>query len=650
MGLSAALGVVLIFGIVYVWRVVRDPSVFLLMPRAGAQWIRFDRPPSLVLGPTDEQFHGFRKRFTVSQTPDRAMLRVQAFRHASVTLDGRRVLSTDLEVTRWKYPREVDLAPWLSPGEHELMIVVANRFAPPCVIAWCPELNLRTGPDWESSTDRETWSNALPAADRPRPSISTEFLRADKALLRHLPALVPVFIAAAAFFVWGGAWRQRLTPEYARWALIAGYAVLFLNNLFKLHFGIGFDIEGHYNYIVYIVDNLRLPLANEGWTMFQAPLFYLVAAPLYAFMNALMRTEHAIAGLRIIPMFSGVALIEITYRSMKVVYPDRRDLQIAGTVIGALLPMNLYMSHYVGNEMPAGALAGLFVYFALMLNREPAGVDRFRTMALIGLALGFAILTKASALVLAVPLALLVAYCLFASASGDRNVTVRGMKAYAGVFGAAALVSGWFFLRNLYHLGRPFFGGWEPERGMIWWQDPGYRTPGDFLRFGDALFYPVYASLSSVWNGLYASFWMDSTMGSIINRVEAPQWNYGFLLASVWLGLVPTFLILTGFVRTIAAPHTLAGTGHLFAALCIVIYFVVILNLCLNVPFFSPIKASYTVGLTPCYAILASAGLEAVSKRRAPRLILYGLLATWAFAAYTGYFILSGSPGAGPSH
>lgn len=600
-----------------------------------------------MLGPIDEQLHGFRTRFTLSQIPERAVLRVQAFRHASVTLDGRRVLSTDLDVTRWKYPREVDLAPWLSPGEHELMIVVANRFAPPSVIAWCPELDLRTGPDWESSTDREKWSNALPAAVRSRPPISSEFPRADKALLWLLPALVPVFIAAVAFFIWGGVWQQRLTPEYVRLALIVACAVLFLNNLFKIHFGIGFDIEGHYKYIVYIVDNLRLPLANEGWTMFQAPLFYLVAAPLYALMNALMRTEHAIAGLRIIPMLSGLALVEITYRSMKVVYPDRRDLQIAGTVIGALLPMNLYMSHYVGNEMPAGVLAGLFAYFALKLNREPGGVDRFRTMALIGLTLGFAILTKASALVLAVPLALLVAYCLFAS--GNRNVSVRAMKAYTGVFGAAALVSGWFFLRNLYHLGRPFFGGWEPERGMIWWQDPGYRTPGDFLRFGDALFYPVYASLSSVWDGLYASFWMDSTLGSIVNRAEAPQWNYGFLLTSVWLGLVPTLLILTGLVRTIATPHRLAGTGHLFAVLCIAIYFAVILNLCLHVPFFSPIKASYTVGLTPCYTILATAGLDTVSKRRAPRLLLYGLLATWAFAAYAGYFILSGSPTAAPS-
>jgi hypothetical protein len=323
---------------------------------------------------------------------------------------------------------------------------------------------------------------------------------------------------------------------------------------------------------------------------------------------------------------------------MRIARPDRRDLQIAGTLIGALLPMNLYMSHYLGNEMLAGAFAGLCILLALRLNREPAGADRSRLMVPIGLTLGLAILTKASALVLAVPLTLLVAYCLFAP--GRKNLAVRAMKAYAAVFGAAALMSGWFFLRNLYYLGRPFFGGWEPERGMIWWQDPGYRTPGDFLRFGDALFYPVYSSLSSIWNGLYASFWMDSTLGSIVNRVEAPEWNYGFLLSSVWLGLVPSLLIAAGLVRTVAAPRKHMGTGHLFAVLCIAIYIAVILNLCLHVPFFSPIKASYTVGLTPCYALLATAGVDLASKWRGSRYVLHGLLAAWAFAAYAGYFIL----------
>ncbi|MGD0589784.1 MAG: hypothetical protein ABSA44_03150 [Bacteroidota bacterium] len=38
---------------------------------------------------------------------------------------------------------------------------------------------------------------------------------------------------------------------------------------------------GHFGYIIYIADNLKLPSASEGWIYYQPPLYYLINAPFY---------------------------------------------------------------------------------------------------------------------------------------------------------------------------------------------------------------------------------------------------------------------------------------------------------------------------------------------------------------------------------
>ena len=52
--------------------------------------------------------------------------------------------------------------------------------------------------------------------------------------------------------------------------------------MFKLNFQVGSDIWGHIEYIDFIVTKYSLPLATDGWEMFQAPLNYILSAPLYA--------------------------------------------------------------------------------------------------------------------------------------------------------------------------------------------------------------------------------------------------------------------------------------------------------------------------------------------------------------------------------
>jgi hypothetical protein len=62
--------------------------------------------------------------------------------------------------------------------------------------------------------------------------------------------------------------------------------------------------------------------------------------------------------------------------------------------------------------------------------------------------------------------------------------------------------------------------------------------------------------------------------------------------------------------------------------------------LTLRVPSFSTIKATYTMGVVPCYAIIAATGFERLTRLAAVRVLVAGAMAAWGFAAFAAYFVI----------
>jgi len=62
--------------------------------------------------------------------------------------------------------------------------------------------------------------------------------------------------------------------------------------------------------------------------------------------------------------------------------------------------------------------------------------------------------------------------------------------------------------------------------------------------------------------------------------------------------------------------------------------------LALEVPAFSQAKASYTLGLTPVYAVLCVAGFDVLPSNRAIRAAATALIVCWCALAYGAYFIV----------
>jgi hypothetical protein len=214
------------------------------------------------------------------------------------------------------------------------------------------------------------------------------------------------------------------------------------------------------------------------------------------------------------------------------------------------------------------------------------------------------------------------------------------LAAAVAVFATALLVAGWFYLRNWVELGRPLHLGWDPAMGIAWWQDPGYRTPENLLRFGTAIVQPINAVHYGFWDGFYSSLWSDGYLASRVNYAERPPWNYGFMLAGVLLAVVPTALLALGAARALLRPTGPLERCARIALVCLVTYVAAIIYHYLRIPLYSITKATYTMGLATCYGILVAAGFDTLSRIRGLRPVLWGIVILWALSAYATFFVL----------
>jgi hypothetical protein len=200
-----------------------------------------------------------------------------------------------------------------------------------------------------------------------------------------------------------------------------------------------------------------------------------------------------------------------------------------------------------------------------------------------------------------------------------------------GAFTACAFAAGgWFYARNWTLYGAPFVGGWDPSRGISWWQDPGARSVGDFFRFGAALNHPMYSGLRGFWDSLYSTFWADGWQSGVTWVEHIAPRPLDWQAAGAWWGLVPTALLARGAARALRrddAPSGAALLGTLggLAAL---------LWLFLSVPVYSTVKASYLLCLSPLFALLLADGLDGLG--RATCAAGWAGLVAWAAAAFRG--------------
>ncbi len=639
------------------YQVINDPTVFLLSDDEKAKWIRRGRPFEMrahyQLDPQDKKKFepiqvAFRYQFDLPKTVLQGQLNLQAFRQCQIWLDAdprtsAAFFTSERDLGEWKQEYNIRL-PDLTLGRHEIWIVALNRGAYPAIKVSSEQLGIHTNSDWETTVNGREWTRAVLASDTKADlgPLFDDYPSVAKSFRLLWPWLAGVF--GLTFLCFYRPFqppeqpnRWTLSPPMFRWGLFGFWLIMAINNIGRVPWTIGFDVNEHINYVKFVAQRGKLPLATDGWQMFQSPLIYALAAPFYALFAENLGPEGIVKLLRFLPLLCGLVQIEICFRAGRVVFAERRDLQVVVTTVGGLMPMNIYMSQAFCNEPLAACFSSLVLLFCFSLIIDPDRPRGFRYFGLMGFVWGSALLSKVTPILLA-PLILTAVFI----AGRQSNHWVRsGIARASTLFATSFLVAGWYYIRNWLLLGKPFVGGWDPAIGIPWWQDPSYRTWNQIGSFGNALQQPVYSGLQSFWDGFYSSMWTDGFTSGLIGPPTSIPWNVTWMAVGSWLALIPLVCIFAGFLT--AWRHNVEASRNclVFSAAAVILYLTAVLDLYMHVPVYSQVKASYTLGILPCYAILAGAGAEPLLRIRWLRAAFFAALSSWAVAAYAAYFCLT---------
>ncbi|WP_320175900.1 glycosyltransferase family 39 protein [Maridesulfovibrio sp.] len=624
------------------------PDNSYLAAHPKARWIKLDLPFRLNARNNGSEITLFRRKFELKEPMD-ISLQLKAFRGAGVWLDGVPVRKFDGDMGKWREGIALVL-PDLAAGKHELKIAVVNENAHPALLLWTEDvgveaLDISTPDGWEASRDDFVWNQAADVATPGSLQIANEFESSDQALLASLPLMLPLFLFGAGF-VWlresgkGPAFVRSIdfTPAQFRCILLGLWAVMAFNNFHDLPLKLGMDSVGHFKYIEYVAENFSLPSPLEGWQMFQPPLYYIISAAFYKFLLLFMDVESALYWLRLIPLACGAIMIEVCYRCAVKAFDENRFAQIGATLISGFLPMNFAMAQFWGNESLAAVFSALTILMCLIIIKDR---DRRNLLdfALLGFCLGLAILSKATCTLLIPMVIFFVLLPLMAEKSDssvDKGASLRGVLLCLII---TAVSGGWYYLRNWLSYGKPFVGGWDKIREISWWQDHSYRIWEHFTSFGSAVIKPVYSTVNGIWDGLYSTLWLDANLSGMSKFTSRPPWDDQLMMATALLALVPSIMILAGIGRTFYKPVRSVFNGRMFLVACIVVYFTAEAYLYLNLPVYSTAKASYTLGLLPCYGILAMAGIKPLLKNIYVKSALCGFMTVWGTTIYLTYFV-----------
>jgi len=609
-----------------------------LVSESGAQWIRNEYPFSAVVQAVKDRTASFTTKFELTRVPPRASLRLKTFRKALLSINSNTVQIPTSEFAFWKVSRELDISPWLVIGQNKITIEVTNSRGPPAVLAYSPELGIRTNGHWMASRDNGVAVQAVTVSARPNFETYDHVPTSLQALSREFVLMFTFFVVGCLIYLWVKAKNINVSAGQVRWAMLSAWIVLGANNMFKIPIYFGMDVNAHYNYITHILMFRSIPLATDGWATFHPPFFYVVEASLAIISSFVLSQENTLFLLRVIPLACGLAQIEVAYRSCCLIFKKRSDLQIVGTVIGGFLPMNFYISQFVSNEPFAASLTAVLIYYFFYHMINGFGIDAVKSSAILAIWFSASLLSKVSVLLL-LPITLAVITFLTYRPQKKLQLAVEPLTVFLLI---TVLFTGWYFFHNLYQFGQPFISpliAWE-LLGYEWWQAPGYLTLTNLLTFGQALNQPIYSSMFGFWDALYSSFWLD---GNLSGETKGyPPWNLEFMNTLSVLSLPIALLMFYGAFHGLKLKRGEQKQVVILVITCILTFVAAIFYTYTKLSVYSTVKATYMIGLTPCFSVLAALAYESLPKGGWWQVIASGYLTCWAVTVYISFFVLHG--------
>ncbi len=650
------------------WICERDNGIPFLPQDPDANWILYPKPLDSIPHHIASATTIFKRSFEVQHRPSIAALSIRCFKSGTITINGEAVSGIVLDGSDWKKTRNCGVTGMVREGSNEISVTVSNSVGPPVcwLVLQCDGKKIATDSTWQTSCLGAAWQNAALAVDPPIVRIGNPLFareRMAESLRRTWPGLFVIVIAAGVVsftcrrFVISTISTARPGWQWLRNPLVImtiflvlSYILLFCNNLPQLAPLLGFDRDGHLQYIEYILQKKALPLADEGWQMYQPPLFYVLSALILTPFDSLVSSDFSVLALRTFCAFIGIAHLILIFLCLRLLFPSQPRHQFVGLLFAAFLSANLCLAHNITNETLAAFFSTAALYFTFRILRSSRLSARLPIA--VGACLGLAMLTKFSALLVIPPMCAVIWWRAYQSpqpenekftgepGSGWRTVMPAGLA-----LGACVLVCGWHYARVWAHFGNPLIGNWDPRLPFAWWQEPGYRMTSWYFRFGDVFNRPLFSNLTSFTDGLYSTLWGDGLCSGSARMDFRPQWNYDLMNAGYLLALIPCALFFIGLIVSVARLVQKPEIESFLNVSLVALYAAGILFMTLRVASFAQVKAFYALPALLPVCLLCVTGWDFLARRSAVwgSIIMVGMVA-WAMTVYGSLWIRPGNP------
>lgn len=199
---------------------------------------------------------------------------------------------------------------------------------------------------------------------------------------------------------------------------------------------------GHYGYIGYILENLKLPDFNptEKWCFANPPLFYIISAIFIKFQNLIGRDGYqTIENLQYLTLFFTMTFNIYIYRILKSLNIKKLKYYILLCI--GLSPSIVYLSGSLNNDILSIMLGTMAIYYTIEWYKNSKMIDLIK----IALSISFAMMTKINSAIIAIPIATIFLIKLIKEKENFKKYIL-----YYFVFALIAFPIGlWFPIKNL---------------------------------------------------------------------------------------------------------------------------------------------------------------------------------------------------------
>jgi len=632
-----------------------SPSAPFVYDVEDAVWMMPERPvapDTLLVAPGHELSARYGATVELDAIPPHAVAYVRSVGTADLRVNDRTFPLAAQTGSCLKQTCEVDVSSALRRGSNAIEVRVTRADGIPLVrfeldVA---SVHLTSGEGWqvELTGYRGTTTTRSIRADDTRPYPESKTVATPLEALADNAVLIGAlfFVGALGFLlVVRGSARAptRWLPVAALACAAVFWAYLYAAKTVRIPTDVGLDARSHLHYARIVAERGELPYADECFSCYHPPLYYLTTAALLRTFGGHRGTDAERFAVKLVPILCGLGMVALSLLLARRIRDGDSGFATFAVVGAAAFPVNIYMSAYVSNEPFHAVLAGTALVAAVCVSLSERATGR--SLALLSVLLALVILSKYTGLAVAAIVLAFIALKLFAIEGRSLGRVALIVSAMMLVIG---LLGGWPYLRSWMRFGDPFIWNLDLPGGKSWWQPPSFHTPAYFLRFGHALVHPYYSLFDSFWDGMYSSAWGEGMppSASLLSQ-RHPYWNYDLMSAGYLLALPATASIAFGFFAL--AREALCG---LDARRCVALALVVTLAyaisfsaLQLNVrfPVWGAVRATYVLCLVVPIALCTATGLSTLDRwlaRRAPvalRAAFYGWLTAWVGVELLAY-------------